>query len=92
MSGRPQPFVARKTPAAFSFAGYTLDPACGSLRRGAEEVKLRPRSYEALKYLIENAGRLVSKAELMTVLWPEIVNTGKTPIYNLIVELKEVTK
>jgi formylglycine-generating enzyme required for sulfatase activity/DNA-binding winged helix-turn-helix (wHTH) protein len=34
-------------------------------------VKLRPKSYETLKYLAGNAGRLVSKAELVAVLWPD---------------------
>ena len=43
---------------ALQFDGYTLDLPTGSLRRGDAEIKLRPKSYEALKFLVENAGRL----------------------------------
>jgi DNA-binding winged helix-turn-helix (wHTH) protein len=30
---------------------------------------LRPKTYSVLIYLLENAGRLVSKAELMGIVW-----------------------
>jgi TolB-like protein/DNA-binding winged helix-turn-helix (wHTH) protein/Tfp pilus assembly protein PilF len=39
--------------------------------RKDREVKLRPKSFEALKYLVQNGGRLVSKDELMRALWPD---------------------
>src|SRR4030095_2871399 len=56
---------------AVKFEGYTLDLVAGTLMRGEEEIKLRPKSYEALKHLALSAGRLVPKAELMTALWPD---------------------
>ena len=56
---------------SYSFEGFTLDLDRGCLLRGCEEVKLRPKSYEALRYLVENSGRLVSKDELMKALWPD---------------------
>lgn len=39
--------------------------------RGGQEVKLRPKVYEALKYFVENPGRLISKQELMGAVWPD---------------------
>ena len=58
-----------------SFDGFTLDLTRGCLLRGAEEVKLRPRPFEALTYLVDNAGRLINKAELIQVLWPDTAVT-----------------
>src|SRR5215510_8260836 len=59
-----------------SFDGFTLDLTRGCLLRGPEEVKLPPKPFEALKYLVENPGRLISKAELIEVIWPD---TAVTP-------------
>lgn len=39
--------------------------------RAGEEVKLRPKVYEALKYLVENPGRLIGKQELIQAVWPD---------------------
>src|SRR5262245_44532912 len=58
------------------FDGFTLDLTRGCLLRGAEEVKLPPKPFEALKYLVENPGRLISKTELIEVIWPD---TAVTP-------------
>jgi predicted ATPase/DNA-binding winged helix-turn-helix (wHTH) protein/predicted negative regulator of RcsB-dependent stress response len=45
--------------------------ARGCLLRAGEEVKLRPKVYEALKYLVENPGRLIGKQELIQAVWPD---------------------
>ena len=52
-----------------SFDGFTLDLTRGCLLRGIEEVKLRPKAFDVLSYLIENNGRLVSKEELIHAVW-----------------------
>ncbi|HET7756579.1 MAG TPA: winged helix-turn-helix domain-containing protein, partial [Steroidobacteraceae bacterium] len=57
-------------PATYRFGEFTLDLSRGCVLKGPEEVKLRPKVYEALKYLIENRGRLIGKQELMQALWP----------------------
>jgi adenylate cyclase len=56
----------------YSFEGYTLDLARGSLRAGDREIALRPKSFEVLRYLLENAGRLASKDDLVKALWPNV--------------------
>src|SRR5262245_56279081 len=57
---------------SFCFEGYTLDLRRGCLRTGAREIELRPKSFEVLRYLVENAGRLVSKTELIKAIWPNV--------------------
>jgi DNA-binding winged helix-turn-helix (wHTH) protein/TolB-like protein len=51
------------------FDGFTLDLTRGSLQHGQEEIKLRPKSFAVLKYLVENNGRLISKDELINAVW-----------------------
>jgi adenylate cyclase len=56
----------------FEFAGHTLDPERGRLQRGGMEVSLRPKSLTLLHYLLEHAGRVISKDELVEAVWPDI--------------------
>lgn len=56
---------------AFQFGPFKLDVARGCLLKGPDEIKLRPKVYEALKYLVENSGRLISKKELIQAVWPD---------------------
>jgi DNA-binding response OmpR family regulator len=42
----------------FKFEGFTLDLRRGSLRGAGGEIELRPKSFEVLRYLVENPGRL----------------------------------
>ncbi len=58
-------------PLTYRFAGFTLDVGKGCLFKAEEEIKLRPKVYETLKYLVENPERLISKQELMTAVWPD---------------------
>src|SRR6266404_7844135 len=58
-----------------SFDGFTLDLTRGRLQRGQKEIKLRPKSFEVLRYLIENNGRLISKDELIHAVWVEAAVT-----------------
>ena len=53
----------------YSFGEFRLDLARGALFRGTVEVKLRPQSFDVLKFLVDNPGRLVSKNELIERVW-----------------------
>jgi adenylate cyclase len=55
------------------FEGYTLDIARHSLRAADRDVWLRPKSFELLRYLVENPDRLVTKEELLKAIWPNVV-------------------
>src|SRR5215510_468153 len=59
----------------FQFEGYTLDLAHGSLRAADREIPLRPKSFEVLRCLVENADRLVTKDELIKAIWPNVIVT-----------------
>jgi predicted ATPase/DNA-binding winged helix-turn-helix (wHTH) protein len=55
----------------YQFGQFLLDGVRGCLLKGGEEVKLRPKVYETLKYLVEHPGRLIGKQELMQAVWPD---------------------
>src|SRR5215468_3253082 len=57
----------------FQFEGHTLDVARSSLRTADRDIELRPKSFEVLRYLVENAGRLVTKEELIKAVWPDVI-------------------
>jgi class 3 adenylate cyclase/DNA-binding winged helix-turn-helix (wHTH) protein/predicted ATPase len=57
---------------SFEFEGFTLDLARGCLRAGDRQIDLRPKSFDVLCHLLENAGRLVSKDELVKTVWPNV--------------------
>ena len=60
------------------FEGFTLDLKRGCLRSGNEEIALRPKGFDLLRCLVENAGRLVSKDELIRSIWPNVIVTDES--------------
>jgi adenylate cyclase len=61
----------------FRFEGYTLDIARNALRTADRDLQLRPKSFEVLRYLLENADRIVAKQELMKAVWPDVIVTDQ---------------
>jgi TolB-like protein/Tfp pilus assembly protein PilF len=57
----------------FRFERYELDLRRGCLRADDREIELRPKSFGVLRYLVENAGRLVPKDELIKAIWPDVI-------------------
>jgi DNA-binding winged helix-turn-helix (wHTH) protein len=55
-----------------SFHAFRLDVANHSLWRGEERVIIAPKAFDVLRYMVENAGRLVTQTELLEALWSEI--------------------
>lgn len=67
------------------FDGFTLNLTRGCLiGRDGEEIKLRPKSFEVLRYLVESSGRLVSKDELIAAVWPDTAVTDDSLVQCLI--------
>ena len=58
-------------PFTYRFGEFTLDPLRGSVHKAGEEIKLRPKVYETLLYLVKHAGQLIGKQELMQAVWPD---------------------
>lgn len=59
------------------FGKFILDTNRGRLLRLGEELSLRPKSMALLTFLVQNPGRLLSKNELIDVVWgDQIVSEG----------------
>ncbi|MDP1966126.1 MAG: winged helix-turn-helix domain-containing protein [Reyranella sp.] len=54
------------------FESFTLDLDRSRLLGPAGEVALRPKSFDVVRHLLENAGRIVAKDELMKAVWPGV--------------------
>ena len=78
---------ATKNPGTWRFGDFRLHPERAALLKGDREVKLRPKVYDALHYLIANRGRLVPKEELIQALWPEAFVTDDS-LVQCMVELR----
>ena len=57
--------------AAYRFGPFHLDVRERRLSRGSDVIPLRLKVFETLRVLVENAGRLVTKQELLDTVWPE---------------------
>jgi adenylate cyclase len=69
------------------FEGFTLDLHRGCLTSADGELALRPKSFEVLRHLVENPGRLVSKDELMSAIWQR-VSVGDDSLARCISEVR----
>ncbi len=57
----------------YLFGPFRLEVAEGRLLREGDVVPLRPKVFDTLVALVERAGRLVEKDDLVAELWPEAV-------------------
>src|SRR5258705_7592867 len=55
--------------ASLVFSPFRLDLANEQLWRGNQLVTLRPKTLAVLRYLVEHAGRLIPKEELLNTVW-----------------------
>ena len=52
------------------FGSFTLDLERLCLHGPSGQADLRRKSFEVLRYLVEHAGRVVTKEEVMRAVWP----------------------
>ena len=70
------------------FSGFELDAERAELRRpDGETIKLRPKTLEILRLLTTNAGRVLSKQQLMEAVWPNI-HVGEDSLFQCIREIR----
>lgn len=55
----------------YTFGDFVLDLTAGCLLHHGDEVKLRPKAFETLRYLVQNPNRLISKDELVQAVWTD---------------------
>jgi DNA-binding winged helix-turn-helix (wHTH) protein/tetratricopeptide (TPR) repeat protein len=66
---------ARSTATRLTFGPFTIDIDRGEVTGDRGPVHLRPKTFSLLRYLVDRAGRVVSKQELLQSLWPGVVVT-----------------
>ena len=71
-------------PQALRFDRFVIDLARGCLRQDGADVKLRPKSFEVLRFLAENHGRLLSKEEIINAVWKDAFVTDNSLVQCLI--------
>jgi predicted ATPase/DNA-binding winged helix-turn-helix (wHTH) protein len=59
--------------ATYRFGNAELQPALGRLRVDGADAALGSRAFDLLVALVERRGRLVTKAELLDLVWPHLV-------------------
>ena len=56
-------------PARLTFADLEIDEDAHQASRGGVPIELRPTEYKLLRYLVLNAGRVLSKAQILDHVW-----------------------
>jgi DNA-binding winged helix-turn-helix (wHTH) protein/Tol biopolymer transport system component len=59
----------------YRFGDFVVDLRGRSLRRGEREIHLGERAFDVLRLLLENAGSVVSRNELIDTVWREVIVT-----------------
>ena len=49
----------------YRFGDFTLETHNYCLKKGRQQIHLRPKAFETLQFLVERQGRLVKKDELL---------------------------
>src|SRR4051794_10190512 len=70
------------------FSGFELDSERAELRApDGGTIRLRPKTLEILRLLAGNAGRVLSKQQLMEAAWPN-VHVGEDSLFQCIREIR----
>ncbi|MGL5113764.1 MAG: winged helix-turn-helix domain-containing protein, partial [Beijerinckiaceae bacterium] len=73
---------------SFTFEGWTLDGVRGSLSGAGGDIPLRPKSFEVLRFFVQNAGRLVSRDDTLNAVWPG-VNVTEESLTQCVSEVRQ---
>jgi DNA-binding winged helix-turn-helix (wHTH) protein len=74
---------------AYRFGDFELNAAERSLTKAGKPVPMQPKAFDALLCLVRRAERLVSKQELLKILWPSVHVTDAN-LTNTIVSLRKI--
>jgi TolB-like protein/DNA-binding winged helix-turn-helix (wHTH) protein len=73
----------------YGFERFTLDSGRGALQGPDGEIRLRPKSYELLLYLVRHPGRLIGREELLDAVWGHLAVTDDS-VTQCLVEIRRV--
>ena len=62
----------------FQFGNFVLEASQHSLKKGTQQIHLRPKAFETLLYLVKHHGSLVKKQDMLDDLWPNVIVTENT--------------
>jgi DNA-binding response OmpR family regulator len=57
-------------------ADLELNPATFVVTRGGGEIKLSPKEFKLLLYMMQNTGRVLTRAEIAQNVWETTFDTG----------------
>src|SRR5580700_11311031 len=86
MSSGPRKVVERDPSGVAAFGPFRLFPAARLLERDGVTLEIGGRALDVLIELVNQAGRVVSKADLMSTIWRDITvveGVVRTHVYNL---------
>jgi TolB-like protein len=64
------------------FGDFRFEPAIPLLTRNTRSVEIAPKALEILAVLVENAGQVVGKDDLLSIVWPDqVVEEGNLAVY-----------
>lgn len=64
------------------FGDFRFEPAIPLLTRNTRSVDIAPKALEILAVLVENAGQVVGKDDLLSIVWPDqVVEEGNLAVY-----------
>ncbi|MBB6182336.1 winged helix-turn-helix domain-containing tetratricopeptide repeat protein [Pseudorhizobium flavum] len=61
------------TPKRYRFGSFVLDLERMALIDDGTQIELRPKAFDTLRVLVERAGCLVTKDELVAAVWPDVI-------------------
>lgn len=70
-------------------ADLTIDFGARIVRRGAEEIPLRPKEFDLLAALVRHRGRVVSRADLLREVWGYAAGTESRTVETHLAALRE---
>src|SRR5690349_13805801 len=74
---------------ALQIGDWLVDPRDDSLTRGAERVKLEPRTMRLLMRLAQTPGMVISQDELLESVWAGVV-VGTASVYQSMSQIRKV--
>jgi adenylate cyclase len=75
------------TRTSVQFESFTLDLDRLCLRGPSGQVGMRRKSFDVLRYLVEHAGRVVTKEEIVSAVWPD-VTVGEESLTQCVSEIR----
>lgn len=69
-------FSVSKAPERLSYADLTVDLGMQEVRRQDIPIRLSPKEYNLLVYMVENAERVISRVEIAEKVWNTHFDTG----------------